>query len=111
MSVIKDSKVIIEEVVVADNVLTRLKGLMGKKEVPMGGLLITPCNSIHTFFMKMKIDVVFLDKNNVILDVKEDMNKRRMSKVYMKATKVLELSSGEVKRLGLKKGDVLRIVN
>lgn len=42
-------------------------GLMGKKNINYGIKL--RCNGIHTFFMKMPIDVVLTDKNNIVLDI------------------------------------------
>ena len=47
----------------------RLLGLMFKKNIDYA-LLFKRCNSIHTFFMKEKIDVVMTDKNNFIKDLK-----------------------------------------
>ncbi|MGN8833098.1 DUF192 domain-containing protein [Selenomonas montiformis] len=52
---------------VADSFFSRLLGLMGKKEMKDNqALLITKCNSIHTFFMRFNMDAVFLDKNMVV---------------------------------------------
>ncbi len=42
-------------------------GLMGKKNINYGIKL--KCNGIHTFFMKMPIDVIVTDKNNIILHI------------------------------------------
>lgn len=44
----------------------RLLGLMFKKNISYG-LLFNNCNSVHTFFMKEKIDIIFFDKNNTII--------------------------------------------
>lgn len=52
---------------VADSFFSRLLGLMGKKEMnDTQALLITKCNSIHTFFMRFNMDAVFVDKNMVV---------------------------------------------
>ena len=46
----------------------RAKGLIGVESLPEGtGLLITRCNAIHTMFMKMTIDAVFLDRNGRVV--------------------------------------------
>lgn len=42
-------------------------GLMGKKNINYG--ICLRCNGIHTFFMKMPIDVVLTDKNNNIIKI------------------------------------------
>ena len=54
-------------VTVADSFFSRLLGLMGKKEMKDNrALLITKCNSIHTFFMRFNMDAVFVDKNMTV---------------------------------------------
>ncbi|MBQ7105818.1 MAG: DUF192 domain-containing protein [Bacilli bacterium] len=55
----------------------RLFGLMFKKNIDYC-LLFKKCNSIHTFFMKEKIDVVMTDKNNKIIYIKKNMKKNRI---------------------------------
>ena len=55
----------------------RLLGLMFKKNIDYA-LLFKRCNSIHTFFMKEKIDVVMTDKNNKVLYIKKGLNKNRI---------------------------------
>lgn len=83
----------------------RLKGLMFQKKINYG-LLIKPCNSIHTFFMKTAIDVCFLTKDGEVLEIKNNMLPWRMTRMYFKAHKVLEGPAGSLKVL--KKGMVLR---
>ena len=56
-------EIVCSKVKLANNIYDRLLGLMFKKQLNnFDGLLIKPCNSIHTFFMKMNIDVIFLEK-------------------------------------------------
>ena len=55
----------------------RLLGLMFKKNIDYC-LLFKKCNSIHTFFMKEKIDVVMTDKNNKVIYIKKNMKKNRI---------------------------------
>ena len=43
----------------------RLKGNCGKKEITTV-LCFPRCNSIHTFFMRQKIDVIMLDINKKV---------------------------------------------
>ena len=44
--------------------LARLRGLLGKRGLPVGhGLVIVPCNAIHTRGMKFAIDVRFFNKH------------------------------------------------
>jgi uncharacterized membrane protein (UPF0127 family) len=65
----------------ADSFMARFKGLMGVAELPMGrGLLITPCTSIHTFFMKIAIDALFLDHDGAVVEIYHALKPWRMSR-------------------------------
>ncbi|WP_224962140.1 DUF192 domain-containing protein [Geomonas subterranea] len=80
---------------VADTFVTRLKGLLGKKELPLGqGLWIRPCNSVHTFGMKFPIDVAFLDGEQRVVAVATTLAPNRVSGFHPKASSVLELPAG-----------------
>lgn len=90
---------------------SRFIGLMGRKELPFGdGLHIVPCNSIHTFFMKIPIDAVFLDKENKVVKVLHAMVPWRLSSLYLGAHSVLELPSGTSAASGTAEGDQLEFV-
>lgn len=92
----------------ADTFLARLKGLMGVAELPLGrGLHIEPCNSIHTFFMKIPIDAVFLDASQQVVDICHAIAPWRMSKVYFDAKSVLELPAGTAEASQTQPGDRL----
>ncbi len=61
-----DQRVIANPCIVAKKFWERTKGLMGQPYLEHGsGLLIEPCNSIHTCFMKFSIDVVYLDREEI----------------------------------------------
>jgi uncharacterized membrane protein (UPF0127 family) len=100
-----DGSVICERCVVADRMLPRMKGLLGKRELVAGeGLLIQPAPSIHTFFMRFPIDVVFLAKNGEVMKVAADVGAWRM-RSCRRAFAVLELAAGEAERRGITVGD------
>ncbi len=62
--------ILAEEAYIADTVFSRVKGLLGKQSLDEGSaLIIKPCNSIHTFFMRFPIDVFFVDRNNKIVKI------------------------------------------
>lgn len=73
----------------------RFLGLMGKKNISYG-MLFKKCNSIHTFFMKENIDIIGLDKNNIVIYKYENLGKNRIIKVNNKIneTSILELPQG-----------------
>ena len=66
-----DGRVVCPQLTVADTILKRTKGLLGRSELgPDEGLLLRPANSVHTAFMRFPIDVVFLDRDLNVLDVR-----------------------------------------
>jgi uncharacterized protein len=96
-------------VVVAGSYWTRLRGLLGRRELGPGeGLLLRPASSVHTAFMRFPIDVVFLDRELRVLDVAEAVRPWRV-KAKRGARAVLELGAGEAARQGIATGDNLRI--
>ena len=44
----------------------RLRGLLGRSLQEDGGLLLTPCNAIHTIGMGYPIDALYLNRNNFV---------------------------------------------
>jgi uncharacterized membrane protein (UPF0127 family) len=94
---------------VARDPLTRMRGLLGRRGLAEGeGILLQPAGSIHTFFMRFAIDVVFLDAVRRVLRVVPDVRPWRTAAVR-KARAVLELAAGEAARVGMKPGTLLRL--
>lgn len=94
---------------VARNVWSRFWGLMLRGSLPEGeGLIIDPCYSVHTLFMRFPIDVIFLDRENRVLKVAENLRPFRAS-IGRGARKVLELPAGSARRAGVRVGDVMAI--
>ena len=79
------------KIVEAKSFRDKLMGFMFKKSADYA-ILFEKCNSIHTFFMRFNIDVIFMDKNkNVIKEVK-NLKPWRIA-VCLKAYYVLEVPS------------------
>lgn len=98
---------LLNNLLIADSFVKRMIGLLGNDVLDeSSGLLITPCNLIHTFGMKFKIDVIFLDKNRRILNCRTNVPKNRVHG-QLNAKHTMELSAGSVDRFGLRKGDEL----
>ena len=103
----RSGQVIATRVVRADTAGSRAVGLLGRKSMEPGeALWIEPCSSIHTFFMRFPIDVLFLDEKCTVLRVVADMRPWRISPWIWKARSVLELRGGSL-RDSVKAGDVL----
>jgi uncharacterized membrane protein (UPF0127 family) len=106
-----DDKVVCERCVVAESFLTRLRGLLGRSVLPRGeGLLIVPCGSVHTWFMRFPIDVVFLDRDLRVVGVAADVRPWRLR--WRKGGKrVLELAAGQAAARGIGVGDRLALAD
>jgi uncharacterized membrane protein (UPF0127 family) len=93
----------------ADRFLARLAGLLFRPEPKPGeGLLIVPCASVHTAFMRYPIDVVFLDRHGRIRRIVPRLAPWR-SAACRGAHQTLELKAGEGARLGLQAGQRLAL--
>ncbi len=104
-------KLLTNNVLVANTISSRMLGLMFKTKVQNGadGLLIDPCNSIHTFFMKFPLDIVFMGRNGEVIKIIRNIVPWRMTCIYFKAVKTLELPAGKLP-LDLLEGDCLEVV-
>ena len=86
---------------------SRLRGLIGQSGLEPGqGLLLSPARSVHTCFMRFPIDVVFLDRDLVVVDVARAVGPWRL-RGRRGARAVLELAAGEARRAGIGAGDRL----
>ena len=102
-------EVIVERCFVADNPWTRMRGLLGRSSLPAGeGLLIRPTGSVHTFFMRFPIDVVFLDRELSVVGVAAELRPWRIAG-RRGAKAVLELPAGESARRRIEPGTRLRL--
>jgi hypothetical protein len=75
---------------------------------PGDGLWIVPCESVHTFFMKFPIDLIYLDRKHKVRKVRHAVPAWRLSACLL-AHSVLELPAGTARETGTVKGDELEI--
>jgi uncharacterized membrane protein (UPF0127 family) len=113
-----DYAAVVQHGKVADDFLSRLKGLIGvKKFTPGDGLLFPKNNSVHMWMMSIPIDVVFLKNNRkdqTWTIVKLHSAAKPWSLIPMLSTQAddtLELPQGTIDRLNLKLGEVLCIAS
>ena len=103
----ENGDVVCDRCVVADNPVSRLRGLLGRSELRPGeGLLLRPASAIHTCFMRFPIDAVFLDRELRVVGISDDVAPWRAARTRG-AKAVLELPAGESLRRGLALGDRL----
>jgi uncharacterized membrane protein (UPF0127 family) len=108
---LESGEVVCEKCLLATNPLLRLRGLLGKKELPAGdGILLRPCGSVHTMFMRFPIDVVFCDSDLRVLSVEPEVPKWRMRGQHG-AKVAIELTAGEAERRGVTSGAQLRVAS
>ncbi|MGA3010170.1 MAG: DUF192 domain-containing protein [Terracidiphilus sp.] len=92
---------------VANTSSKRRKGLLGREGLSIGeGLWIRPCESVHTFWMRFPIDLVYLDSKNQIRKVVSEVRPWRLSGC-LRAHSVLELPSGTIRETQTQPGDIL----
>lgn len=95
---------------VANSHVKRAIGLLGRSSLPPGGgLLLQPCQSIHTFFMRFPIDVVFVNGDGRIVHIVENMGPNKVSKINLKARYALEMPAGTVSATSTQIGDKLAV--
>ncbi len=98
------------EVKVAASFYARAKGLLGERSLSEGNALwIKSCNSIHTWFMRFPIDVVFVDERLVVRKVCKNMGPWRMTLPAFKASSVFEMPAGTLSRRPVEIGDELHV--
>ena len=96
-----------DAVELADTSETRRVGLLKHERLePGSGLWIVPCESVHTFFMKFPIDLVYLDKQRKVRKVRHAVPAWRLS-ACLTAHSILELPAGTAKESGTVPGDEL----
>jgi uncharacterized membrane protein (UPF0127 family) len=102
-----DGTVACERCLVADTPLSRMRGLLGRAGLEPGeGMLIKPTNSVHMFFMRFAIDVVFVDREMAVRKVVEKLRPWRMAGCRG-ARAAIELPAGAASRSGITVGERL----
>jgi uncharacterized membrane protein (UPF0127 family) len=95
---------------VADSILGRLIGLLGRKSLkPDGGVWIVPANAIHTVGMLFSFDVVMIDKDFRVVSVTEMVRPFRVLLPKLRAESVIELPAHTIFRSRTEVGDQLLI--
>lgn len=73
----------------------RMRGLLGRDELPRGELLLLePCGAIHTFGMRFALDVLFLDRDWRVVGIRRALRPGRMAWGGPRARRTLEADAG-----------------
>lgn len=93
---------------VAGSFRTRLVGLLSRKRLQPGeGMVLSPGSCIHTFFMRMPIDVVFTDKQGKVVKTAFNVKPWRMVMAPLSTRYTIELPIGVIDESNTAKGDDL----
>jgi uncharacterized membrane protein (UPF0127 family) len=86
---------------------TRRRGLLGRDGLPEGAaLVIAPSSTVHTFFMRFAIDLVFARRDGRVVKVRPRVGPWRISGARG-AFAVIELPAGAAARAEVRVGDRL----
>ena len=95
---------------VADSIVSRLVGLLGKRFLkPDGGVWIVPANAIHTIGMLFTFDLVLIDKNFTVVGLRELIRPFKITRPNFRAESVIELPAHTIFRSRTEIGDQLVI--
>lgn len=99
--------VLATRVVEARSLPARLRGLLGRSSLSEGeALVLAPCASVHTFFMRFPIDVLFLAADGRAVRAIGSLRPWRATRIHPSAVCAVELPAGALARSGSRAGDV-----
>ena len=102
---------LIREGRMANNSWTRLRGLIGVRELSEGqGIVIEPCHGVHCMFMSIQIDVIYVNKQHQVVALDKAMKPWVIGKIYRDSRYVVEVPIGTIERTNTKIGDQLKLV-
>lgn len=106
----KNRQIIAFDLKTAKSIRERVKGLIGQKDLRKGEAFFIPsCPSIHTFFMKFPIDVIFTDKKFQVVALFENVPSGKILFGGWKSQNAFEIKVGQIQAHKIKKGDLLYV--
>ena len=102
-------KIIVEDVLLADNFWSKLTGYMFRKTPHVPGILFESPGPMQTTFMNFNLDLVFLTIDDQVVKVLRNVKPWRHTWYYAKTKKVLEVPAGLIP-IDVKPGDKLEII-
>ena len=92
----------------ADTPWARLRGLLGRRSLETGdGLWLVPSQGVHTFGMRFPIDAIYLDRQDRVVAVEQDLSPFRVGPFRRAAASVIELPIRSVLASQTQEGDQL----
>ena len=95
---------------VADSFWARLRGLLGRAELPAGdGLVLVPAGSVHCLGMAFPIDVLHLARDGRVLRVVPELKPWRLGPLVGRSHSVVELPAGTAAATDTRAGDRIEL--
>ena len=92
---------------VADSFYDRLVGLMGRRDLSGERMLFPKCRSVHTCFMLVPIDLVFIDVGRTVVRTFESVKPWRFVSGGPQSHGVVEFPAGWIRRHDIEIGDIV----
>ena len=108
-SILHNGQVILKDVVVANDFWSRLSGYMFRKHPHVPGILFVASGSMQTSFMRFFLDIIFLDKEDVVVKILKNVKPWRITKIYSNVSRIIEVPAG-IFPSNINEGDRLKIV-
>ena len=90
--------------------LKKSRGLIGRKKLKPGyGMWLKKCKWIHTFFMSMPIDVIYIDKALKVTKIQHGLKPWRIPAPVFSAESVIEVAAGSLRQKNIHIGDQLNV--
>jgi len=100
--------ILADNAIIAGSFLKRVKGLLGRRVFNYGqAIVLRPCNSVHTFFMRFPIDILFINRDNIVVKAISGFAPFRFSPICLTSRFVIELPAGRIESTLTSQGDQL----
>jgi len=104
-------KVVLKKLATAATVWGKVRGLLGRKGMDADeGLMIPRCWCVHTFFMRFRIGLIFVDERNVVVSVKKNVAPWRLA-FEPRAAAVIECAADSPALQEINPGDRLETLD
>jgi len=105
-----DGRIVSESVTVMDSFGRRMKGLLGRRRLRQGeGVVLRPSWSVHTWFMRFPIDLLFIDRDGRVLRAAENVGPFRFVSGGRGARRTIELPAGTIANAKVAPGATLAL--
>ncbi len=108
MDLYHNNKLIVKNIKLANNYISKLQGLLKCKFADDCFIYIPDCNMIHTFFMRFTIDIVMLDNKRKVIYLKRKLKPFKITGC-LKAKDTIELKEDSIDEFDIKIGDFITL--